>query len=78
MGGKGVVIAPPLGARVYQCKTFSMAVQKSFGNFQCVTAFRALAHDSSLSMYASIDGHVTMCIHSSFGVLHVQHDFFPL
>jgi hypothetical protein len=76
--GKGVVIAPPLGDRIYPCRTFSMAMQNSFGSFQYVITFRAFAHDYSLFMYASIYGHVSMYIQSSSGALHMQHDLFPL
>jgi hypothetical protein len=77
VGAKGVVIAPPFGARVYPYKPFSMAVQKSFGSFQCAINFRAFAHDYSLFIHSSMDGHVNMCIQSSSGALHMQQDFFP-
>jgi hypothetical protein len=55
VGGNGVVIDPPLGARLYPWRPFSIAVQTSFINFECVIAFHAFAHYSSLFMQASID-----------------------
>jgi hypothetical protein len=78
MDGNGIVIDPTFSARLYPWRPLSMAVQNSCGRFQCVTAFQAFAHDSSLLMHASIDRHVRMCIQSYYGVLQLQHGFFPL
>jgi hypothetical protein len=59
-------------------KPFYMAIHTSFGSFQCTIAFRTFAHDSSLILHALMDGHVNMCIQSSYGACHMQQDFFPL